>query len=57
MGYTTDRYFGYKMPLDIIIKNNIKDEDEMRPYWAAYLNMARMNMFDTLKFISKSQIN
>lgn len=54
MGYTTERYFGYKMPLDIIIKNNIKDEDEMRPYWAAYLNMARMNMFDTLKFISRS---
>ena len=54
MGYTTERYFGYKMPLDIIIKSNIKDEEEMRPYWAAYLNMARMNMFDTLKFISKS---
>jgi hypothetical protein len=54
MGYTTDRYFGYKMPLDIIIKSNIKDEEEMRPYWAAYLNMARMNMFDTVKFISKS---
>lgn len=54
MERTKHRYFGYQIPLDLIVKNNVKDEEEMRPYWAAYLNMARMNMFDTLKFISMS---
>ena len=46
--------YGYDLPLATILSKNLKDELNMRPFWAAYFNMARMNLFDTLRFISQS---
>ena len=36
------------------IKDNQLSDSEMQKYWAAYLNMARHNLFTTLMFITRS---
>lgn len=48
-----NNYFGYFLPLSDILKRHMKTDQELHPYWAAYFNMARLNLFSTLSYISK----